>query len=258
MSNDEPVPPTSNLRILTEDRLDSIRQSPRQADVTDVEDLCSEIDSLRAAIKKAEGPRIMSATRYRDSGNGPYPHPDGEWVRLEDYKRLTRGRDTAREALRISEQRVRELSDSTVLVGRLRAALSKARRRITPWLGDDPDVKEIDGLLTGNSAVETTALQSEIEALRAQIARLEGWEDKKIGAGLAGWARPQYEHDLLVNRVIAECEAARRGIAVTYPTGDDPLPRLKREMPTNEQLHASQRALEQYEQKRAAEKASDE
>lgn len=35
---------------LTEDRLDSLRQSPRQADVTDVEDLCSEIDRLRIAL----------------------------------------------------------------------------------------------------------------------------------------------------------------------------------------------------------------
>lgn len=35
---------------MTEDQFDEIKQSPRQATVTDVEDLCDEIDRLRAAL----------------------------------------------------------------------------------------------------------------------------------------------------------------------------------------------------------------
>lgn len=37
-------------RQMTEDQFDEIKQSPRQATVTDVEDLCDEIDRLRAAL----------------------------------------------------------------------------------------------------------------------------------------------------------------------------------------------------------------
>lgn len=37
---------------LTEERLDDLRRTPRQADVTDVEDLCSEIERLRTALKR--------------------------------------------------------------------------------------------------------------------------------------------------------------------------------------------------------------
>lgn len=53
---------------LTEERLDSIRQSPRQADVTDVEDLCSEIDRLHIvnrdlAVASEQLQRIDQAAR---------------------------------------------------------------------------------------------------------------------------------------------------------------------------------------------------
>lgn len=43
----------SRYRPLTDERLDDLRRTPRQADVSDVEDLVSEIDKLRAEILAA-------------------------------------------------------------------------------------------------------------------------------------------------------------------------------------------------------------
>ena len=43
----------SRYRLLTADRLDDLRRTPRQADVSDVEDLVSEVDRLRAEILAA-------------------------------------------------------------------------------------------------------------------------------------------------------------------------------------------------------------
>lgn len=40
------------MKYLTRERFDAIKQSPRQASVTDVEDLCDEIEHLRDALKK--------------------------------------------------------------------------------------------------------------------------------------------------------------------------------------------------------------
>lgn len=170
-----------------------------------------------------------------------------------------------REEQELVEVNLSRMHDRALAYMRECDRLRKALRRITLQKAVVPGLRrELYGHAVAiahdalaSSPVETTApQQAEIDALRAQIARLEGWEDEKIGAGLADWSRPAYEHDLLVNRVIAECEALRRGVGVSYPDGDDPLRRLKREMPTDEQLHASQRALEQHQRKRAAEKAS--
>lgn len=83
---------------------------------------------------------------------------------------------------------------------------------------------------------------SEVSALRAVIARLEDWANQ----GSAEWCQKRYEDDVLVNQVIAECEALRRGVGVTYSAGDDPLQRLKHIMPTMEQLEVCQRALREY------------
>lgn len=43
----------SRYRLMTDERLDDLRRTPRQADVSDVEDLVSEIDKLRAEILTA-------------------------------------------------------------------------------------------------------------------------------------------------------------------------------------------------------------
>jgi hypothetical protein len=40
-------------RLLTDDRMDDLRRTPRQADVSDVEDLVGEVDRLRAEILAA-------------------------------------------------------------------------------------------------------------------------------------------------------------------------------------------------------------
>lgn len=40
-------------RLMTDDRLDDLRRTPRQADVSDIEDLVSEVDKLRAEILAA-------------------------------------------------------------------------------------------------------------------------------------------------------------------------------------------------------------
>ena len=39
---------------MTEERLDDLRRTPRQADVTDVEDLVSEVDRLRLRVIQLE------------------------------------------------------------------------------------------------------------------------------------------------------------------------------------------------------------
>lgn len=43
----------SRYRLMTDERLDDLRRTPRQADVSDVEDLVSEVDKLRAEILAA-------------------------------------------------------------------------------------------------------------------------------------------------------------------------------------------------------------
>jgi hypothetical protein len=63
------LPSADETRVISQDRFDAIKQSPRQADVTDVEDLCDEIERLRsesAAAKAAEVQRNATGFTQRD------------------------------------------------------------------------------------------------------------------------------------------------------------------------------------------------
>ena len=78
--------------------------------------------------------------------------------------------------------------------------------------------------------------------LKAEIATIEGWNDKET----AEWAQMTYERDLLVHRVIAECEALRLGVGISYAYRDDPVIQLKRRMPSVEQITVAQMAVIQH------------
>lgn len=47
------------MNVLTQERLDALRQSPRSADVTDVEDLCEHIAQLEQQVKDQDRTRLM-------------------------------------------------------------------------------------------------------------------------------------------------------------------------------------------------------
>ena len=78
------------MNKMTEDRLDEIRQSPRHADVTDVEDLADEVLRCWSEIYRLRSIAINDATFLRSLAQNDYmidQHylPDGERLnRLAD------------------------------------------------------------------------------------------------------------------------------------------------------------------------------
>jgi hypothetical protein len=154
------------------------------------------------------------------------PSNENNVVKFANQDELAKARET------LSAVRVPDLPAEIIARAFMRLQCADVPRE--PWHWEVCQILQTPQV-TGNET-------GEVAALRTVIARLEDWQNR----GSADWCCMAYEHDLLVNRIVAECEAARRGISVTYAESDDPLPKLKHALPSVEQLEASQRALRQY------------
>ena len=81
--------------------------------------------------------------------------------------------------------------------------------------------------------------QERIEALEAHIAKLEQWDSMSMRE----WCELQYGYELLVNEVVSELEGLRRGVAITYVGGRDPVKELRHRLASVDQILACRDAL---------------
>lgn len=148
------------------------------------------------------------------------------------------------------EKRARKLDDAAFAIAAGAAPLVKERELLQQaadglYNGFEPDNQSalwlrINAFL--KSAPEDRALQS---ASAPSIGEPCPTCGEKFFGDLTGieWHDIHVQYQRLVNRVLDEVEAMRRGTAITYATGEDPVPALRKQSPSDEQLNLAEQAV---------------
>lgn len=66
------------------------------------------------------------------------------------------------------------------------------------------------------------------------------------------WCEMQADFEMLAHEVVAECEALRRGVAVSYRAGHDPVRELKLRLPSIEQIRLTRPSVKRSQSDRSA------